>query len=51
VQSATALAGVNKVMKRMRINKRFMCRHDKWAKGLIPVLAALTVDSCDTLSS
>ena len=51
VQSATALAGVDKVMKRMRINKRFMCRHDKWALGLIPVLAALTVDSCDTLSS
>ena len=51
VQSATALAGVNKVMKRIRINKRFMCRHDKWAEGLIPVLTALTVDSCDTLSS
>ena len=51
VQSATALAGVNKEMKRMRINKRFMCRHDKWALGLIPVLTALTVDSCDTLSS
>jgi len=51
VQSATALAGVNKEMKRMKINKRFMCRHDKWAKGLIPVLTALTVDSCDTLSS
>ena len=51
VHSATALAGVNKEMERMRINKRFMCRHDKWAKGLIPELAALTVDSCDTLSS
>jgi hypothetical protein len=35
----------------MRINKRFMCRHDKWALGLILELAALTVDSCDTLSS
>jgi hypothetical protein len=51
VQSATALAGANKEMKRMRINKRFMCRHDKCVLGLIPVLTALTVDSCDTLSS
>lgn len=51
VHSATALAGVKSEIKRMRINKRFMCRHDKWAKGLIPGLAALTVDSCDTLSS
>ena len=49
VQSATALAGVNKVMNRMRIDKRFMCRHDKWALRLIPVLAGPTVDSCDRL--
>ena len=51
VQSAIALAGVDKKMKRMRISKRFMCRHDKWALGLMPELAGLTVDSCDTLSS
>jgi hypothetical protein len=51
VQSAIAGAGVDKEMKRMRINMGFMCRHDKWAKGLIPVLAGLTVDTCDTLSS
>ena len=51
VQSAIALAGVESEIKRMRTNKGFMCRHDKWALGLNPVLTALTVDSCDTLSS
>ncbi|MEY4337559.1 MAG: hypothetical protein RL680_454 [Actinomycetota bacterium] len=51
VQSAIALAGVDSEMKRMRISKRFMCRHDKCVLGLMPVLAGLTVDSCDTLSS
>ena len=50
-QSAVAAAGVERDMKRMRTNKRFMRRHDKCVQGLIPVLAGLTVDSCDTLSS
>jgi len=50
-QSAIAAAGVDRVMKRMRMNKRFMCRHDKCVLGLMPLLAGLTVDSCDTLSS
>ena len=50
-QSAFAAAGVERDRKRMRMNKGFMCRHDKCVLGLMPMLAGLTVDSCDTLSS
>jgi len=51
MQSACAANGAEREKKSMRMIKGFMCRHDKWAKGLIPLLTALTVDSCDTLSS
>ena len=50
-QSARAGGGVDRDKKRMRMNKGFMCRHDKCVLGLMPLLAGLTVDSCDTLSS
>ena len=50
-QPAIAAAGVEREMNRMRMNKGFMCRHDKCVPGLMPLLAGLSVDSCDTLSS
>ena len=43
--------GSAKAKKTMAISKRFMCRDDMCAIGPIPQPTALTVDSCDTLSS
>ena len=51
MQSACAANGAERDKKSMRMNKGFMCRHDKCVMGLMPLLAGLTVDSCDTLSS
>ena len=50
-QSAIASDGIAKARKRMVIIKRFMCRDDSCAIGPIPQPTALTVDTCDTLSS